>query len=35
MAAIEQQLAHTLRDPNGRTFNKTAHQAKRQATMPQ
>jgi hypothetical protein len=33
MAAIEQQLAHTVGDPNG--YNKTAHQAKRRATMQQ
>lgn len=30
---IEHQLAHTVRDPNGRAYNRTAHMAERRAMM--
>lgn len=30
---IEQQLAHTVRDPNGRAYNRTAHLAERKRMM--
>jgi integrase len=32
---IEHQLAHTVRDPNGRAYNRTAHLAERRAMMQQ
>jgi integrase len=32
---IEHQLAHTVRDPNGRAYNRTAHLAERKAMMQQ
>jgi integrase len=32
---IEHQLAHAVRDPNGRAYNRTAHLAKRRAMMQQ
>jgi integrase len=32
---IEHQLAHTVRDPNGRAYNRTAHLAERQKMMQQ
>ena len=30
---IEQQLAHQVRDPNGRAYNRTAHLPERRAMM--
>ena len=30
---IEQQLAHTVRDPNGRAYNRTTHLAERTRMM--
>jgi len=30
---IEYQLAHAVRDPNGRAYNRTAHLAERRAMM--
>jgi hypothetical protein len=30
---IEHQLAHALRDPNGRAYNRTAHLAERRKMM--
>lgn len=30
---IEQQLAHTVRDPNGRAYNRTVHLAERKRMM--
>lgn len=30
---IEHQLAHTVRDPNGRAYNRTAHLAERRRMM--
>jgi len=30
---IEHQLAHTVRDPNGRAYNRTAHLAERRKMM--
>jgi integrase len=30
---IEQQLAHTMRDPNGQAYNRTAHLAERKRMM--
>jgi hypothetical protein len=35
MASIEHQLAHAVRDPNGRAYNRTAHLAERRAMMQQ
>src|SRR5207248_7986429 len=32
---IEHQLAHTVRDPNGRAYNRTAHLAERRKMMQQ
>ena len=32
---IEHQLAHALRDPNGRAYNRTAHLAERRKMMQQ
>jgi integrase len=32
---IEHQLAHAVRDPNGRAYNRTAHLAERRAMMQQ
>jgi integrase len=32
---IEQQLAHAVRDPNGRAYNRTAHLAERRKMMQQ
>jgi hypothetical protein len=30
---IEHQLAHTVKDPNGRAYNRTAHLAERRVMM--
>jgi integrase len=30
---IEQQLAHAIRDPNGRAYNRTSHLAERKKMM--
>jgi hypothetical protein len=30
---IDHQLAHVVRDPNGRAYNRTAHLAERRAMM--
>jgi hypothetical protein len=30
---IEHQLAHTVRDPNGRAYNRTSHLAERRKMM--
>ena len=30
---IEHQLAHTVRDPNGRAYNRTSHRSKRRKMM--
>jgi integrase len=32
---IEHQLAHAVRDPNGRAYNRTAHLAERRTMMQQ
>jgi len=32
---IEHQLAHAVRDPNGRAYNRTAHLAERKKMMQQ
>lgn len=32
---IEHQLAHAVRDPNGRVYNRTAHKAERHRRMMQ
>ena len=32
---IEHQLAHAVRDPNGRAYNRTAHLAERRKMMQQ
>lgn len=32
---IEHQLAHTVKDPNGRAYNRTAHLAERRKMMQQ